>query len=279
MIVSNRKLQTKLKEKIKDAEERGIECNLTEDDMIALYKRNPGYCEYTGVHFNGEPENRPSIERIDSSKGYVRGNICLISVTANGLKNSLIDQKECVKFTINKNKKALVQRMMKALTPEYLDKLKDKYNADLPEVNDPKETIDYLKSIKIFESNQPIYTNDITVFKTKEGTKILTPETQTIELRVASYFVAMSKLAIEYDMKFDLTFAEMKTVFSRKRCAFSKETVSLDEKFVLIKDKSLPLNKDNITMVHEKYAFHLNKLSDKTGLSINKIAKNFKSFK
>lgn len=279
MEIDVRKRNSKLKEKIKSAYKRGIDCTLNDRDMIVLYDRNPGFCEYTGLAFGDDPDFRPSIERIDSTQGYVRGNICLVSTLANSLKNSLLDQKDASQFTLTKDKRALLGRMDRALTSEYLEKLKYKYHPSNPRPKDLMETIDYLTSIPLEESFIPSYIDRVTVVKTKTGTKIMTPETQNTELRVASYLVALSKTAVQLETPFELSFAELKVVFKRKRCAFSRELLeNNDHKFILIKDKTLPLSKDNITMVHERFATVLEEFSGKMGLSLEQLTKNFKSF-
>lgn len=48
----------------------------------------PETCPYLGVRLNsGEPEAWASLDRLDSSKGYVKGNIQVISILANQMKN------------------------------------------------------------------------------------------------------------------------------------------------------------------------------------------------
>jgi hypothetical protein len=65
------------------------EFNLTREDIII-----PEYCPYLGIKL--EIQNRvsnldslASIDRIDNSKGYIKGNIQIISYKANRCKNNL----------------------------------------------------------------------------------------------------------------------------------------------------------------------------------------------
>lgn len=77
---------------------------------------NCNICVYTGVvlvlpkytHFNN-PLYTASLDRIDSSKGYVKGNIQYISITANYAKNSMTHE-QMLKFCnlIAENKKPIV---------------------------------------------------------------------------------------------------------------------------------------------------------------------------
>lgn len=76
------------------------ELNLTLQDLSDLWDEQMGVCPYTGIEMqlptdpvNGwskdvPPRFRPSLDRIDSSQGYIRGNVQFISQMANHAKNS-----------------------------------------------------------------------------------------------------------------------------------------------------------------------------------------------
>lgn len=73
------------------AKQRGIEFTLNIDDIII-----PGYCPVLGIKLEMTAtekkykanDNSPSIDRIDSTKGYHKDNIAIISYRANIVKNS-----------------------------------------------------------------------------------------------------------------------------------------------------------------------------------------------
>jgi hypothetical protein len=80
----------------RNAKTREIEFNLTADDMMKLVARSNGVCELTGMVFQkrhdiGFSESQPfipSIDRIDSYKGYSFDNCRLICLAANLAINS-----------------------------------------------------------------------------------------------------------------------------------------------------------------------------------------------
>ncbi len=65
------------------AQQKGLDFDITEDDIVI-----PERCPVFDVELgrNGGPW-APSLDRIDSSKGYVKGNVQVISARANLLKN------------------------------------------------------------------------------------------------------------------------------------------------------------------------------------------------
>lgn len=75
----------------KRASEKGFECTITLDDIVIpescpLLQIPIFVCtsELTGKH--GPCDNSPSLDRLDNSKGYVPGNILVVSFRANSLK-------------------------------------------------------------------------------------------------------------------------------------------------------------------------------------------------
>ena len=66
------------------AKKRGLAFDLTLQDIII-----PTHCPYLGIELSvfGNLQQSPSIDRIDNSKGYIVGNIEVISRQANIMKN------------------------------------------------------------------------------------------------------------------------------------------------------------------------------------------------
>lgn len=73
------------------ARKRGLPCTITVADLVW-----PSHCPVLGIELNyrkpgeiGHPgPNSPSLDRWDNTKGYVPGNVFVISFRANSLKNS-----------------------------------------------------------------------------------------------------------------------------------------------------------------------------------------------
>jgi hypothetical protein len=64
----------------------GLAFNITKDDVFV-----PNFCPVLGIPLKPTigkcSANSPTLDRIDSSKGYTRGNVCVISFRANTIKS------------------------------------------------------------------------------------------------------------------------------------------------------------------------------------------------
>ena len=79
--------------KVKNAKERNIEFNLSIGQFKTLYRRKR--CYYTGIPMvNGGGLDNPlskTLDRIDSKKGYVMGNVVCCTNKINAVKNELFE--------------------------------------------------------------------------------------------------------------------------------------------------------------------------------------------
>jgi hypothetical protein len=88
----------------KRAKAKGLEYNLCKDDLVI-----PEVCPVLGILLqvgDGRRQaNSPSLDRVDNSKGYIKGNIRVISSRANALKNdgTLEELKAIVKYMEDHN--------------------------------------------------------------------------------------------------------------------------------------------------------------------------------
>lgn len=63
------------------------ELDITEEYLNEMYKAQEGKCYYSGIPFS--KDYRPSVDRIDSNKGYIKGNIIICEDKINVMKSNL----------------------------------------------------------------------------------------------------------------------------------------------------------------------------------------------
>jgi len=103
------------------AMDRKLEFNLSFESVKTLLKFQT--CYYTGRRFDNDGPYARSIDRIDSSKGYIEGNVVSCTVDINGKKSNLSDDE--IELLYNKivlHKKKTVEEPseeeMEILTPD-----------------------------------------------------------------------------------------------------------------------------------------------------------------
>lgn len=79
----------------KHAEKNNRDFNIMLEDLINLNETQENKCALTGISFNND--NPPSLDRIDSSIGYILGNIQLILIKVNRMKSDFT-QKEFIEM-------------------------------------------------------------------------------------------------------------------------------------------------------------------------------------
>lgn len=98
----SKNVATLLAERLRTAREKvghrttQVEVHITLDYLLDLWKKQGGKCYYTGLDMSTEyraghraGSKRISIDRVDSSKGYIQGNVVLCCDTANMMKNTM----------------------------------------------------------------------------------------------------------------------------------------------------------------------------------------------
>jgi hypothetical protein len=89
----------------KNAKQKKLEFNLDVEFLKELWETQSGKCFYTKLPMllfptKSKNEFKPesaSLDRVDSSKGYIKGNVRFVCLTINYAKNSF-DEKDFVKF-------------------------------------------------------------------------------------------------------------------------------------------------------------------------------------
>ena len=80
---------------LRAAKRRYKEVNIGLQDLKDIWEQQSGRCPLTGKQLSLKHNNSPyqaSLDRIDSNKGYVKGNIRYIALIANYCKNSFTDE-------------------------------------------------------------------------------------------------------------------------------------------------------------------------------------------
>lgn len=80
------------------ATKKGMDFDLTDEYLETLYIGTQGFCPMTGIVMEWEAGSRAernlnavSLDRIDNSKGYVKGNVRLVSTWYNNARNHSSD--------------------------------------------------------------------------------------------------------------------------------------------------------------------------------------------
>ena len=81
------------------AKKRGHVWELQKSDLDTIFNSQSGYCALSGIQMVHELSSpyRPSIDRIDSSVGYILGNVQFVCSVVNVIKNK-IDEQEFVRL-------------------------------------------------------------------------------------------------------------------------------------------------------------------------------------
>lgn len=98
-------IKTSIKYAKKRAKKKGLEFNLTKEFIYKLYEKQEGFCALSGIkmeHKSGHEKYRInpynlSIDRIDSTQGYIQSNIQFTCGIINVMKNQM-DQDEFIKI-------------------------------------------------------------------------------------------------------------------------------------------------------------------------------------
>lgn len=79
------------------AKERGLECTITLDYLKKIFEQQKGRCIYSNVELTfptswNDSSYNASLDRIDSSKGYIEGNVQWVTKRVNSMKNDMTEK-------------------------------------------------------------------------------------------------------------------------------------------------------------------------------------------
>lgn len=298
------RLRRRLVAKQKSAAVRGIECTLTMEDMFMLGVKLLGFgnCDYTDLGFStiiagpsGQPNHPkyPTIERIDDTKGYVRGNVCVVMQRANQLKDNLVD-KGTATTIVDLVDRDIVKAMILNMSSAHLDALKTKYiphEGKTEEENNVEPIIELNGNMSVPQAENSVvsYEDDtnadlgvpeksVVVEKTVEPVKgpeglpgkepaLDVPDDVATALAYANYCNEFAKVG----MKVSVSFSHFKAKYSRKVCALTGEPLNKEPKFILVLNLQVGFAKDNFIVVSDKIGKAITSMMISTGLSVPKI--------
>lgn len=277
-------LRKRMAAKEANAQSRSIEYTLTEDDWCMFGEKllGRGLCDYAEVPFTTEPNSSryPSIERIDQTKGYVRGNIAIVGRKINTLKDFLVDKtrSHIDRMEVCRTDGDLLGPMFVNTSAANLEKLKNKYvpvettttnSQEEPTMTEPTEIKSELRA-------EPEILTGIPVPLT---TKVELDHDLPEDVRMASAYVRWSKVMTGVlKLQFTLTFAQFKAVYSSKTCNFTKKKFVDNDKVLIILDRTKPVQAGNVMVTHEKFGLALSNMLDVTGGNVADLAKILKKF-
>lgn len=91
-----------------NANSQHYEHNLTMEYIQSLLENQDYKCYYSGITFSNDRKDKytyPTIDRIDSTKGYIEGNVCICTLFVNMMKNNAtVDQFKDIVTKIYNNK-------------------------------------------------------------------------------------------------------------------------------------------------------------------------------
>ena len=84
-------LSQRLGDSKRNAAKKGIEHNIDHDYLKHIYRISGGVCPLTKVNFihKSNHADNLSLDRVDNSKGYIKGNVWFITTWANRSKSDL----------------------------------------------------------------------------------------------------------------------------------------------------------------------------------------------
>lgn len=279
-------LKNKLRYKKQNAKSRDIECTLDMLDMYMLGTKllGRGICDYTGMPFckdaGGNDPRYPTIERIDDTKGYVRGNVCVVMQRANQLKDRLVDKMMAV-VTSEPFDREVVKALIINMSKAHMENLKALYIPPIEEINEEKEmpvdtSVDtsvkfgVVDNGEILIGKEHLHKQAPAAEETSapvEEEKQKLPEDVAVALAYANYCKTFS----EVGMNVSVTYAQFKAKYTRNTCAMSGEKITGEPKAILILDLKIGFAKDNFIIVSKEMEKAMTQLMIQTGMSLPKI--------
>lgn len=207
------------------AAKRNLDFNFTEIEFKHFYElRNKVNCFYSDKPFNHEKnhDHSPTMERINEHLPYSLDNCVWVTKEVNNLKQVYIENNgPYTKASAEDIRK--VTRIKKLLnSPDTLLKKKEEY---------------------LLPVRKRIQQENLEAAQLRQE---LTRQQQEVEL--AGMFNSFGKMCLDANVKMPLRFSDYKRTLTRTKCQITGEVLpqKLSERAIWVKDKTLPVTKDNI---------------------------------
>lgn len=284
-------LLRKMDNKRQNAHDRHLAFTLSRNEWLMLGHKllGRGNCDYTNLPLitqdfkDNRPPNPfyPTVERIDDSKGYISGNVCVVGYRANQLKDKLVDK--CTNIVIDNQKdQKIVRALILNMSSDHLNRLKERYiyqpnkevskdcdkecklNTKEDSIMPELSVVENVVETRLTESN--ISSADTLDEKGDEGQSEISPLPRDVV--IAQSYMNHCKAFSSVGMKVDVSFAQYKRKFVRKTCAMSGEELSDNEKYVLIMDLDSGFSAGNFVIVSQKMQTAMSNLIAQTKLPL-----------
>jgi len=117
------------------AMDRKLDFNLSFESVKTLLKFPS--CYYTGRKFDQEGPYARSIDRVDSSKGYIEGNVVSCTIDINGKKSNLSDEEIDLLY-----QKIVLPKKKNVVSSEETVSIIQEKTQDIEDIEDPKEILE-----------------------------------------------------------------------------------------------------------------------------------------
>lgn len=281
------RLWTKYSKKKINADERKIQISFGMEDVRLFAEAWLGFgrCDYTGelLSANAASPMKSSLERIDDTKGYVRGNLCIVGKRVNQLKDALWDKEN--KTTIPADSVKLVKLLMSNISDERLEELKKKYNPHYHKelfmeqemtVN-PQEMKATKDDLKVYKDISEDYHQGLQ--EIKEKVEQVVPEVPKFDLpvdvQIAAGYAHMCKFLQKAGREVTITFSQFKTAHQAKKCIITGKDLS-DDRIPMLIDPEGVVEPGNVRFADPVAGQKMNELMSATGLSMYDLAKQMR---
>lgn len=243
------------------SEKRLIPFLLSFEQFATLYRNRFNFkCFYTDKELNFTKPSSPeycSLERLDNTKGYEAGNLVWCTSTANKLKADFIECGKSMKG-IGDVRIHIIQRIKKVLENPVMFATRSQPYIDLFNSVEVKESEKHSSRMKELEEQRVKLGKEAAEKAEHEALKVKYKAQQEL----ASYYNKKFKEFEDMGVLMQISIKEMRDLLRISRCKISKIPFdSLWSKHIWVIDKSLPVTKENVAVVHKNVAESLDYLS------------------